>query len=140
MVVFNDEFIERLKPYVAEYLSVRSEKLFVDFRSLYFGEIDEIGVLALPDYTTLVSTTDKINEVIKLDSEIGHNVFTSEFGSIYFFLGFVGDDTRFVIDDTFEMTLSAKSSGATNGFFFNRLSCKADLNRRVYALRFRRTV
>lgn len=139
MVIVNNDFIEKLTPYVCELFSVHDKKVFIDFRSLYFGQINEIGILADELEEKLISTSDKQNEVIKLDSNTGNNVFTAEFGSIYFFLGFVGEPTEFIVDDTFNQKLD-NSTGLNSGFFFHRLACVADAPRRIYALRFRRTV
>jgi hypothetical protein len=139
MIIPDNSFVEMLKPYVANHLSVDVEKIFVDFRSVYFGDTGEIGALATEDKKNIIQTEDSFNFVSIYDKASKEAEFNAEFGAYYFFLGYVGEKADFVVNDTY-LNPFENLTGGYAGFFFDRLRIKGGKPRLVYCLRFRRTV
>jgi hypothetical protein len=139
MIIPDNSFIEILKPYVANHLRVGIDKIFVDFRSVFFGDTGEIGVLATEDKKNIVVTEDSFNFVSIYDKETGDAEFEAEFGSYYFFLAYVGEKADFIVNDTYVNPFD-NLTGGYSGFFFDKLRIKGGKPKLVYCLRFRRAV
>ena len=135
MNIINEKYIEFIKPYVADKLRIGEDKIFIDFRTIYVGDLSSVGVLGTENGQIIV-TEDTYN-CIAIGNINGSYTFNPNNGDYYYFLGYIGNDIDLEIDDTYKMSLSNKCDNT--GFFFEKLTVKSDsLPQKIYTLRFRR--
>lgn len=135
MNILNNDFIELLKTYAANVLRLGSDRLAIDFRSIFVGDTSSIGVLGVDSENIII--TDSYNSIAVKEIESSDYLYNPINKEYNYFLGYIGDDMELLVDDTYKITLSSKNDNT--GFFFETLRIKTnDSPKLIYTLRFRR--